>query len=371
MARIAAAVSSIERRVTSMVAHLLAGIEPARVLDLALHPLHVGIFALGVPLQQAQAIDPDLHQPLGIGDQADDQRPRRRLELGGRRHRRHQRHVGRAHAAIGEIDAGRRLRRARRPDQDHVGVLEIVRRLAVVVRQRVVHGVDAVEIAFVELMLAARPLLALGMEMQAEHAHRLVEHADAGQLQLPAAVAYEIAQIGIDQGVEHRPAIALDLLHHLFHLALGAHQRPDMLLHEDALVLHEAGARHARHGLAGRIGHEMDVEIAVRHGHQLTPQAASGEIRDWRRQSGDRRADLSRTGRFRTRLAFPVPRLRPLWMTWDERACESGIDAGRPEFGGLSSSTAGWGRESNQAHPRYPHPLLLLLPNDERVRGEA
>ena len=112
------------------------------------------------------------------------------------------------------------------------------------------HGVDAIEIAFVELMLAARPLLALGMEVHGQHTHRLVEHADARKLQAPAMIAHQVTQFRIDQRIEHGPAVAFDGLHDLVHLALGADQRPDVLLHEDALVLHEAGARHARHGFA-------------------------------------------------------------------------------------------------------------------------
>ena len=177
---------------------------------------------------------------------------------------------------------------ARRPDQDHVGIFQVVRRLPVIVRQRVVHRVDAVEIALVELMLPAGPLFALGMEVNRQHAHRLIEHADTGQLQAPAMIAHDVAQFLIDQGIEHGTAVAFDRLHDLVHLALGAHQRPDMLLHEDALILHEAGTGHARHRFTGGVGDEMDMKIATGHGPTY-PTASSGETRDWRRQDGDSR----------------------------------------------------------------------------------
>jgi hypothetical protein len=204
-----------------------------------------------------------------------------------------------------------------------------VGRLAVVVRQGVVHGVDAVEITLVELMLAARPLLALGMEVHRQHAHRLVEHADAGELQLAAAVTHHVAQVGIDQGVEHRAAIALDLDHDLFHLALGAHQRPDMLLHEDAFILNQAGTGHARHGFAGGVGDEMDVEIAVGHGATY-PTGPAGEIRDWPRQSGGKTdgfpqaADSARDSPLASQPSSSPD--KPGGMS-----CESGIRAGRPD----------------------------------------
>src|SRR5439155_657744 len=97
-------------------------------------------------------------------------------------------------------------------------------------------------------------------------------------------------QFGIDQRVEDRTAIALHGLHDLFHLAGRAHQRPDMLLHEHALILHEAGTGHARHRLTRRVGHEMDVEVSVGHGLSY-PTVARGETRDWPWQDGDRRAD--------------------------------------------------------------------------------
>ena len=298
-------------------------IEAAGILDLALHLFHVGVFGFGFLLQQAQTVYPDLHQPLGIGDQADDQRPFRLLELRRRRYGGYQRHGGRAHTAVGEINAGRRLGGPRWADQDDVGILQVVRRLPVIMRQRVMHGIDSVEITFVELMLAARPLLALGMKMDGKHAHRLVENADAGQLQPAAMVADEIAQFLVDQRIKDGPAIALDRLHDLFHLPARSHQGPDMLLYEDALVLNQAGTRHAGHRFAGGVGHEMNVKIAVGHA-VFYPTHGPGETRDWRQGRGDSRE--IRAKRVDSGPDSPLPsRLPSLADSPGGKACESGI----------------------------------------------
>jgi hypothetical protein len=52
--------------------------------------------------------------------------------------------------------------------------------------------------------------------------------------------------------------------------------------------LDETGACDARHGLTGRIGHEMDVKIPVGHG-SFYPTATPGEMRDWSGHRGDNR----------------------------------------------------------------------------------
>ena len=87
-----------------------------------------------------------------------------------------------------------------------------MRRLPVIVRKRVVHRVDAIEIAVVELMLASWPLLAFRMEMHGQHAHHLVEDADTRQLQAPTMIPDAVPQFGIDQRIEDGTAVALDRL---------------------------------------------------------------------------------------------------------------------------------------------------------------
>ena len=105
------------------------------------------------------------------------------------------RHVRRLDAAIGEIDAGRRLRGARHPDQDHVGIVEPPHRLTIVVIEGEGHGVDALEILGVEEMLLAREAAALAPEKGAERADHRIEHRDRRRLQLATALDQRPAQI--------------------------------------------------------------------------------------------------------------------------------------------------------------------------------
>ena len=57
------------------------------------------------------------------------------------------------YAAISQIDRGRHLRRPRDADQDHIGFLEIVGHLPIVVHHRVVERIDAAEIFGVQRVL--------------------------------------------------------------------------------------------------------------------------------------------------------------------------------------------------------------------------
>ena len=93
-------------------------------------------------MRSALATRPTTNARCGLGQRV------RQLDTG------HQRHVGGLVAALGEIDAGRRLRGARNAEHDDVGRVEILRQLAVVVRHGEVQRVDAPEIVGVEHVLA-------------------------------------------------------------------------------------------------------------------------------------------------------------------------------------------------------------------------
>ena len=66
-------------------------------------------------------------------------------------------HVRGLDAAIGEIDARRRLRGSRNADQDDVRLLDVVRELAVIMLHGEIQGLDAPEILRVERVLGADP----------------------------------------------------------------------------------------------------------------------------------------------------------------------------------------------------------------------
>ena len=123
----------------------------------------------------------------------------------------HQRDVGGLEAAVGEIDRGRRLRGAADADQDHVGLLEVVRQLPVVVQQGEVHGVDALEILRVEHVLRARPRgrgrAEIGLEQGDARARAPRGGASSWRGRPPRA----LRQVRLDEGVEHDARRGLDL----------------------------------------------------------------------------------------------------------------------------------------------------------------
>src|SRR6185312_13093102 len=127
-------------------------------------------------------------------------------------------------------------------------------------------------------------------------------------------------------------------LHHFLHLARRANQRPDMLLHEDALVLHEAGPGDARHRLAGGVRDQMNVKIAV--GHALFyPTEPPGETLHCSGRCGDSpgsgglRPDSGPDSPHRSTLVFSADELN--WRT-----CESGIIGCKTAKPGLSDPQA-------------------------------
>ena len=116
------------------------------------------------------------------------------FERGRRRHARHQRNVGGLDAAVGEIDRGRRLRGPRHPDQDDIGILEIVGELAVVVHHGVVERVDPLEVFGIEDVLRADLMGRFGAEIGLEQPQHRPEDRQTGQAELAALVLQPVDQ---------------------------------------------------------------------------------------------------------------------------------------------------------------------------------
>jgi hypothetical protein len=208
-----------------------------------------------------------MNEPLGIIGQPDDQRFLRAQQLGRQRHARDERHVRRLDAAVGEVETGRRLRCARHADQADIGIIDAPARLPVIVIDREGHRIDAREIFAVEEMLAARHAMALRPEIGGERADDRVEHRDRLYLQLTATFLQQLTQRVVDQRKQHEPAIGLDAGDDALDLAACPYHAPDMLDGLRAIELHETGARHRMHRVAGRVRNEMEVKAAQHVAH--------------------------------------------------------------------------------------------------------
>ena len=186
----AAAVSSIERRVTSITGQPWSAHSRAHLDQLGIDGVAVDIvvsrFSLSVSrrlrriwaMRSGLAIRPTTSGPSSFNKLG------RRLEAG------HQRDVGGLVAAIGEIDAGRRLRRPADADEDDVGLVEILRMLAVIMHHGEVERVDSPEIVGIEDVLAANTGPRLGIEIGGKTGNDRVEHRQAGNAER-AEAAFE------------------------------------------------------------------------------------------------------------------------------------------------------------------------------------
>ena len=185
------------------------------------------------------------------------------LDLRRNRDAGHQRHIAGLHAAIGEVDRRRRLRRARDADQHDVGLFEILDMLAVVVQHRVVERVDALEIFGIERVLRAHAVAGLGAEIGLQQRQHRPEDRQARHAQLAAMVFEPLHQVLLEQRVEDDAGRLLDFGQDAVELLLRAHQRIDVLDRHDLAVLRGRGPRHGRQRLAGRIRDEVQMEVAA------------------------------------------------------------------------------------------------------------
>ena len=214
-------------------------------------------------LEAEQPVLANLHDPLRAGIEPDHQRPRQLLHMPRHLDAGHQRNVAGLHAAIGEIDRGRRLRCARDADQHDIGLLQTFEMLAVIVQHGVVERIDALEIFGVESVLCADAMRGLGTEIGSQQLQDRPEDRKTRQAQLAAVLFEPLQQFIVEQRIENDARRFLDLRQHAIELLLGPHQRVDVLDRQYLGVLRGRRARDGGERLTGRVGHEVKVEIAA------------------------------------------------------------------------------------------------------------
>ncbi len=269
-----AAVSSIERRVTSITG------QPRRAHSRRAHSSSAFTASsstyslvswrsgagLAVALRdQPQPVAPDLDQRRRLQRQPD-HRAAGVLQSRRLRQARHQRHVGRLDAAIREIERGRRLGAARDADQQHVGLGDPGLRLPVIMGEHEMHCIDAPEIIGIQHILPSRPRLRLLADRLLQHREHRVEHIDHREAE-PLAGALQVGpQRAVDHGREHRAGFRLDPLQHAMELKPGPDQAPAVIDDRDVLELGHGRAGDRVQRLAGRVGDQMQVDPVGAHG---------------------------------------------------------------------------------------------------------
>src|SRR5437763_10554661 len=249
---------------------MMLGKNAARLAHLRSHRLDIRVVGVLVVIEHAEPVAAQMDQPFGIVCQPHNQWLLRTAELRRECDARNKRHVCRLDAAIGEIETGRRLRGARYADKTDIRIVDAPGRLSVIVVDRKGHRVDAREIFIVEQMLPAGHAMALPAEIGGKRADHGIEHRDRLDLQLPAAFLQGLAQRVVDEREQDEPRIGLDPGDYPLELSARALYGPDILDRLRIVELHEAGARHRMHCLAGRIRDEVKVKAAQ---HERTHRA--------------------------------------------------------------------------------------------------
>ena len=104
------------------------------------------------------------------------------------RHAGNQWHIRGLVAAVGEIDAGRGLGRAADANEKNVGVVEILRQVAVIVQHSEVERLDAPEVVGIEHVLAGDRGRRRRAEVGFEHLEDALERRDARNVEALAGL---------------------------------------------------------------------------------------------------------------------------------------------------------------------------------------
>ena len=200
-----------------------------------------------------------MDQALGVRGQADEQGPRGVIDFCRQEDARNEGNVGRLDTAIGEIDACWRLGRPRDTDDHHVGLVEVLHQLAVVVAKDELHGVDAAKVSGVHDVLAAGPVLGLATQIVPHRHNNRVEEADVRDLKILAFLFQRRYIVVVDQGVKDQSRLRLNAGDNFRYLLGGPHHGPNMFFNIKIGELNKTGAGHGADCFARRIRHQMDV----------------------------------------------------------------------------------------------------------------
>jgi hypothetical protein len=179
---------------------------------------------------------------------------------------------------MGQVDAGGGLGGARDAHQHHVGLLQILAALAVVMADGVVQRVHPVEIVGVQGVLHPHPAGDRSAQVAGKRRDQRIQRRDAGHVELATAFLQGGAQLVVDDGVDHHPGRFLDVGQGALQLSLRANKGVDVLDGQDVLEPGADGARQGVQGLAGRIGDQMNVEVGGQAGRGAHREDISGDI---------------------------------------------------------------------------------------------
>ena len=172
-----------------------------------------------------------------------------------------QRNIGNLVTLIGQIHRQRRLGRARYAQQHDIGTRQIVATAPVVVLNKILHGLDAMEIAVIGLVNHACNALGRHTDERRQHGKCRTDQIDRTDMQHAQVIEHAGAKRWIDNGVEHgniamvridtRAHKRLDLLH-------GGHLGQAQNAKSPFIKLPGRRKHHLTSGITERVGDNDD-----------------------------------------------------------------------------------------------------------------
>ncbi len=223
-----------------------------------------------------QTMAADVDEGFGVDGQADD-RAAGILEKVQWFDAGNQRDVGGFDAAIGEVEAGGGFGGAGDADQHDIGFFHAAMRLAVIMADDVVHGVDPAEIIRVQHVLAAGFVFGRQIQMRLEKVEHRIEDVKQRDVHAGASGVQLRAQGVIDQGTEDGAGFGLYPLQNAMELQAGANEGPAVIGDRRVVKLRGGGAGEGGQSVTRCIRDQVDIQFIRVHGGY-----DSGDCLGWR-----------------------------------------------------------------------------------------
>lgn len=210
----------------------------------------------------------DLLEDFGVDVEADDLVLINLIELLRQVDARNNGYVGDFVPLLRQEEGGRRFGCSRESDEHDIRLLQPLRAPAVIVAQGVFYGVDALEVAFIDLPEQARGLEGLQFQVGRKRVDERAQDVEVVDVVLPAVLLGKVAHLFFDEGEGDKGLVRLRLIEKFFEPGLGIDIVEDHDLGARMLELHQGRPQNVQTALAGGIGKDVDVLLR---GHGASP----------------------------------------------------------------------------------------------------
>ena len=168
-----------------------------------------------------------------------------------------QRNIGNLVTLKGQKHRQRRLGRARYAQQHDIGTRQIVAAAPVIVLNKILHGLDTMEIAVIGFVNHARDALGRHANERRQHGERRADQVDRADMQHTQVIEHAGAKRRIDNGMEHGniAMVCIDTrAHKRFNLLHRVHLGQAQEMKSPFIKLPGRRKHHLTSGIAERVG---------------------------------------------------------------------------------------------------------------------